>query len=587
MIPQKIIEEIKFRNTIEDVISSYVTLTRAGSRFKGLCPFHSEKTPSFTVNPDDGYFYCFGCGVGGDVITFVMKAENLDYPSALEFLAKRVGIVLPEDDDATPRGVTRTRVIEMNTAAARFFRAMLFDEKEGAAARAYLVNRGLEQSVIKHFGLGFAPNSFNRLYNYLRKSGFTDEEMTEGSLCSKNQKGDRIYDSFRNRVMFPLIDVAGNVVAFGGRVLDDSKPKYLNSRDTPAFKKSKTLFALNFAKNNCSDGLILCEGNVDVVSLHQAGFENAVATLGTAITPEHARLMKKYTERVFIAYDSDGAGKKATERAISILKDVGLETKVISITGAKDPDEYLHRYGKLAFRKLLQSSRSVYDFTIDNVLSKYDISNADNKARAASELCFECAKIYSKVSREIFAGKIAKALSVDIRSVEYDIERAERSLAKKNRIEARENIIIKTSGVTDRVNRDFSKNPRAARLEEIILGMMLYCPELPEKALRNGTISEDDFFTEYAKKLFSAVKEGIREGSFDISMLNTSLTPDEVSRAVKLMTAREKLANTDAIFFDAVSELKKETAPDDDSLEALARKVRLAQEQNSDGENCS
>ena len=314
MVPQSIIEEIKFRNPIEEVISSYVTLSNAGANMKGLCPFHSEKTPSFTVYTADSHFYCFGCGAGGDVITFVMRAENLDYPAAIEFLAKRAGISLPDpgDDKFFDKGVSRSRVIEMNTAAARFFRDMLFDEKTGAAARAYVTRRRLEVPIIKRFGIGYAPNSFGALRDHLKSLGFTDEEMIEGSLCRKSEKNGAAYDFFRNRVMFPLIDVAGNIVAFGGRSLEkEPLQKYMNSKDTSAFNKRKTLFALNFAKNNCADGLILVEGNVDVVTLHQAGFENAVATLGTSITEEHARLIKKYTDKVVIAYDGDAAGQKA------------------------------------------------------------------------------------------------------------------------------------------------------------------------------------------------------------------------------------------------------------------------------------
>lgn len=583
MIPQSVIEEIKYRNTVEDVISSYVNLSRSGGvNLKGLCPFHSEKTPSFTVYTGTQSFYCFGCGAGGDVVSFIMKAENLDYVSALEFLASRAGIPIPDDNrDAVPQGVSRKRIMEMNTEAARYFRSMLFDQEVGAQARAYLANRRLSQTTVKHFGLGFAPDSFNGLRDFLRKKGFKDTEMTEGALCAKSEKTGKLYDIFRNRVMFPLIDTAGNVVAFGGRVLDDSKPKYLNSKDTPAFKKSKMLFALNFAKNSCSKGVILCEGNVDVVSLHQEGFENAVATLGTAITPEHARLIKKYTEKVFIAYDGDDAGKRATEKAIKILGEVGLETKVIEIKGAKDPDEYVHKFGKLAFAKLLDEGRSVYDYKIESVLSKYNIENGEEKSRAAAELCYECAKLHSKISKDIFSAKIAKALSVDVRSVEYDVSKAQKVLAKQDKKEMREKLIVSTSGISDRVNRDYSKNPRAAKLEEIILGIMLYCPELLEKALRDGKISDGDFITEYGKKLFSVMHQGVENGGFDISQLNEKMSVDEVSRAIKMMSARDKLTNSDEIFFANLCELKNENSKKQDSFEALAERLKKEKKSSS------
>ena len=333
----------------------------------------------------------------------------------------------------------------------------------------------------------------------------------------------------------------------------------------------------NYAKNSCSDGLILCEGNVDVVSLHQAGFENAVATLGTAITPEHARLMKKYTSKVFIAYDSDSAGRRATEKAISVLGDVGIDTKLIKIKNAKDPDEYIKKFGKLAFRELIDGSLTVYEYKIDSVISKYDIEKAEDKAAAARELCSECAKITSKIEKDLFISKIAKAIGVSERSVEYDVSKAGRALERQQKKELHENVIVKTSGITDRVNRDFAKNPRAARLEEIVLGMMLYCPELLEKAKARELIKAEDFFTEYSKKLFKVMNDAMDSGGFDISVLNAELTPDEVSRAVKLMTAREKLANTDAIFFDTLNELKEETGKKSDGgLDELVEKIRKA-----------
>ncbi len=303
MIPPNIIEDIKFRNEIESIISQYVVLKRAGSNFSGLCPFHSEKTPSFVVFPGTQSFYCFGCGAGGDVVNFVMRTENLDYVSALKTLAQRSGITLPEDTEKDRvSGVSRQRVLEMNIEAAKFFRSMLFDEKVGSEAREYLLNkRKLPMAVIKHFGLGFAPNVFGALHDHLRKLGYTDKEMVEGFLCTTGKNGS-VYDLFRNRIIFPIIDVSGNVVAFGGRVMDNSLPKYLNTSDTPAFKKSKNLFALNYAKSKCEKMLILCEGYMDVIALHSAGFENAVATLGTAITAEQARIFSRYTKKVVISY---------------------------------------------------------------------------------------------------------------------------------------------------------------------------------------------------------------------------------------------------------------------------------------------
>ena len=295
MIPHSIIEDLKYRCPVEDVIASYVPLKKAGSNLKGLCPFHSEKTPSFTVFTQSQSFYCFGCGAGGDVVSFIMRAENLDYVSALEFLANRCGITLPDErNDFRQTGTTRTRILAMNLEAAKFFRNELFESAEGEAAREYVRQRQLSGTTVKHFGLGYSPNSFNALRNHLSCAGYTDEEMADAFLCRHSERTGKYFDLFRGRLMFPIIDNSGNIIAFGGRVLDDSKPKYLNTSDTAAFKKSKNLFALNFARTHCSEQLIVCEGYMDVIAMHAAGFENSVATLGTAITPEHARMLKKY-----------------------------------------------------------------------------------------------------------------------------------------------------------------------------------------------------------------------------------------------------------------------------------------------------
>ncbi len=347
MISRDIIDEIIYRNDIEGLIGSYVTLKRAGSNYSGLCPFHNEKTPSFTVFPATKSFYCFGCGAGGDAITFVMKNENLDYREALEFLAARAGITIPEDGDPrNEKSIPRKRIYEMNLEAARFFKNCLFDEKYGKEAMAYLhEQRGLSFATIKHFGLGYSPNDFGMLTNHMKRLGFNDEELQVGFLCGKSQKTGRSYDYFRDRVIFPIIDTSGNVVAFGGRIMDSSsKNKYLNTSDTPAFKKSRNLFALNFAKKHCEENMLLCEGYMDVIALHAAGFENAVATLGTAITSEQARIFAKYTKKVIICYDADNAGQTATMKAMRLLGEVGVEVRVLKILGAKDPDEYIRKF---------------------------------------------------------------------------------------------------------------------------------------------------------------------------------------------------------------------------------------------------
>lgn len=562
-IPQNIIEDIKYRNPVEDVISSYVTLTKSGSNMKGLCPFHSEKTPSFTVFTSSQSFYCFGCKAGGDVVSFIMKAENLDYPSAVEYLAKRVGITIPDtkDDSYGLRRVSRSRVIEMNTAAARFYRDVLFDEKLGAPGRAYLSNRKLGLPIIKRFGLGYAPDSFDALRNHLRGLGFKDEEMVEASLCGKSEKSGAVYDFFRNRVMFPLIDVSGNVIAFGGRTLsaDEEKGrKYINTRDTAAFNKRKTLFALNFAKNNCSENILLVEGNIDVVMLHQAGFENAVAPLGTSFTPDHARVIKKYTDKAILCFDGDTAGQSATEKVIKLLDEVGVETKVIKLEGAKDPDEYIKRYGVEAFRRLMDEGKSKFDFLIDAVILKHDVTNDDEKIAAVKELVATAAELPSRVERDLFISKVCAKLEVDKKSFEYDVNTSIRRKKYRERKAGREELVRQTSGISDRVNRDFVKNPRIARIEENVLGMMLARPELIHKVAEKNMLEQDDFFTEFGRRVFEIMMGAEDDGGFDFSLLNEKLTPDEVSRAQKLLTDRMFVSNTEEVFAETVGVLKEE-----------------------------
>ena len=410
MIPRDFIEELKQRCDLEEVVGSYVQLRRAGANLSGCCPFHSEKTPSFSVFPDR-HFYCFGCGAGGDVISFIMRQENLDYAGAIAFLAARAGLAVPQQGEVREDGVRRSRVLEMNKTAARYFREIL-NTDAGAEARAYLAKRQLSGATVRRFGLGFAPNDFSSLYRFLRGKGYTDEEMIAGFLCRRSDRSGHMFSLFHNRIMFPIIDVAGNVIAFGGRVMDDSKPKYLNSSDTPAFKKSKNLIALNYAKGNCAEQMILCEGYMDVIALHAAGFPCAVATLGTAITPEQARLMTKYTSRVVISYDSDEAGQRAAQKALRILGEVGLETRVLRMTGAKDPDEYIKAYGPDRFRQLLAGSSTGFEYRLEAILAPKDLSLADEKIKAAAEVCRLIAASGSRVEREVYILEAAKRLEL-------------------------------------------------------------------------------------------------------------------------------------------------------------------------------
>lgn len=571
MIPNSVIEDIRYRCDIEDVISSYITLKRAGSNLKGLCPFHSEKTPSFTVYKDTQSFYCFGCGAGGDVISFIMRQENLDYVSAVEFLARRAGISLPDFSaaDTVHAGPSRSRILEMNVETAKFFRRMLFDDKIGAPARAYLIGeRALSSSVVKHFGLGYAPAGSHYLRDHLLSLGFTYEELTAGYICGKNDRG--YYDYFRGRVMFPIIDVSGNIVAFGGRVLDSSKPKYLNTSDTPAFKKSKNLFALNYAKKSEENSLIICEGYMDVIAMHAAGFTNAVATLGTAITAEHARIIKRYVSKVILAYDSDDAGRKASDRAVRLLEEAGVDSRILVMKGAKDPDEFIKKYGREAFRRLLDESRSKFDYTIETVVGKYNIDNADEKIKAANELCLEIASVYSRVERDIYISKAAEALSLDKNSVRLDVEAAIKRSSRAEKKKQTGELIRVTSGISDRVNPDFAKRPRAARIEEALLGILLIHPEFEVLACADKPLCDEDFFTDFAHRIFSFISEKNKTGAFSVSAMSEAFTNDEVSRAVRMQTARRGLSNDEDTYKTYVESLREENRKSkSDSLEDI------------------
>ena len=581
VISREIIDEIVYRNDIEQVIGSYVTLKRAGSNLNGLCPFHSEKTPSFTVFPATKSFYCFGCGAGGDVITFTMRAENIGYADALELLAQKAGISIPRDASEEQTGPSRKRILEMNLAAAKFFRSCLFDKNIGAEAMKYLTEeRRLDSATIRHFGIGFSPNDFGALTKHMHSLGFTDEELTVGFLCGKNQKTGRTYDYYRNRIIFPIIDTIGNVVAFGGRVMDDSKPKYLNTSDTPAFKKSKHLFALNFARAHAEEQMILCEGYMDVIALHAAGFENAVATLGTAITPDQARIFAKYTKKVIITYDSDNAGQTAADKAMRLLAEAGVDVRVLRLSGAKDPDEYIKRFGTDSFASVLRESKSSFDYKVDKILAAHDISQPQELIKASSEICSAIAGVYSGVEREIYISSAAKRLGITAESLKSDVERIRRRRIREYNQKQSQDAYIKIKNIGDRINPDSSKNIRANSAEEAVLGLMLIFAEYrADAASGKANISPDDFSTEFGKRVFLAICELERtEAGFSKAVLGQSFTVDEIGRIESMEQKRHALStNTKEVFELSIKTLKdaKNAQSAENDVSAMFEKKRL------------
>lgn len=401
------IEEVRSRSDIVEVIGSYVKLKRSGSGYVGLCPFHNEKSPSFSVNPARQMYKCFGCGVGGNVITFLMEYENYSFPEAMVHLAERAGITLPEREmtaEQKQRESLRQTLLEINTKAARFYYAML-KSPQGKSGYEYLTGRGLSPETILHFGLGYAGRSGGELYQYLKKEGYPDSILKETGLFKMDERG--VYDKFWNRVMFPIMDVGSHVIGFGGRVMGDAKPKYLNSPETKIFDKSRNLFGLNYAKQGKRKHIILCEGYMDVIAMHQAGFTGAVASLGTAFTEQQASLLRRYTEEVLLIYDSDEAGVKAALRAIPILRRAGISGKVVHLEPYKDPDEFISREGAAAFEERLDRAENSFFFEVEAAGRQFDMSDPEQKTKFYHDIAKKLLVFTDKVQRDNYMEAVA------------------------------------------------------------------------------------------------------------------------------------------------------------------------------------
>lgn len=513
------LSELKFRCPIDEVIGSYLTLKRAGGRYTACCPFHNEKTPSFTVFPDTSSYYCFGCGAGGDVITFVMKMENLDYVEAVKQLADRAGLALPEDSRQSG-GIRkkRERMLEMHRLAAKHFYTNL--TKTNNPCMDYLKGRGLDMASVTRYGLGYAKDGFSDLKNMLLSKGFSLGEMFDAGLVAKSQKNGSYYDKFRNRLMFPVIDLRGNVVAFSGRALSpDAKPKYINTSETEIYKKGNVLFGLNLAKDKNEGTLILCEGNIDVVMLSQAGFRNAVAPLGTAFTVEQARIIAKYAKTVVIAFDSDSAGEKATGRAIDFLKSQGISVRVLQMQGAKDPDEYIKKYGKERFAGLINRSKTPTEYQLDKLRAGLDLADTAQKMDFISKASELISKLDSPVEREIYSSNLSKEFDISPQIIKADVERRRSRMIKS---EKRKEIARETqtaTGAMDRVNTQRQGNLLAAKAEEMLIVILAKNPELLGFILEN--ISPGEFVTDFNRSVFEFFVDGLKS---DPSVTNLSLS---------------------------------------------------------------
>lgn len=559
-ISEDFLAELKYRSDISDIASSYMQLKRRGRNLVGLCPFHSEKTPSFNIYPENGSFYCFGCGAGGDVITFVMKIENLDYMEAVKFLAQRAGMSMPEDTVDDSMSKLRNRVYEANREAARFFYAKLYS-KEGVQALSYLHSRALTDNTIKRFGLGFSPDSRFALTNHLKSKGFTDSELIAANLVFKTRSGNGVVDRFYNRVMFPIIDLRGNVIAFGGRIMTDQKPKYLNTSDTIVFNKSRNLFSLNNAKNSGTRRLILCEGYMDVIAINQAGFAQAVATLGTALTQEQAVLMKRYCDEVVICYDTDEAGQKATARAISILRNAGLVVRVLSIPGSKDPDEFIRKngdQGAAAFKNLLENSGNDVEYQLYKLKSNYDINTSDGKFAYLSQAVKVLSALDNAMEQDIYASKLSEEVSVEKNSI---MEQIRKSVRTKYRNETRNEfskLQSKMSGRDDKINTQHAKFPRATKAEQNLIAFLINNPDKLRLVEKN--ISPDEFVTDFNSRLYSYFSERIKNGLEPLNALSLDFTSDEVSTIAGILSTYSQLASTDAALMEYINTIKEESS---------------------------
>lgn len=541
-LSDEFLSELRQRADIENIISSYVNIKRSGRISRGLCPFHNEKSPSFTVYPDTQSYYCFGCGNGGDVITFIKNIENLDYIDAVRFLAERTGLDMPEEnsyDSAVNK--RRLRILEANREAARFFHKCL-QTKDGSVGYQYFRNRGLTDATIVKFGLGFAPESFSALTDYMLKKGFSRDELVLANLSRRSQKNpNNIYDNFRNRVIFPIIDIRGNVIAFGGRVMDDSKPKYLNTSDTPVYKKSQGVFALNLAKKSGQDSLILCEGYMDVIAMHQAGFTNTVAGLGTALTEEQAHLLSRYASEILISYDADEAGQKAAMRALGIFSKTSAKIKVLHLSGGKDPDEIIKNYGVEKMKSIINGAANEIEFRLLEQRDKYDVSTDDGKRRYMQAI-IPVLSTLSPVELDIYASRIADEISVNKAAIVNEAQAA-RKKKQRNGIKKEFTEIQRQGDVLDKVNPQRRVDYRAAKAEEMLIALIMANPEFLQSV--DKKLSSEDFVTDFNRRIYCAVGERLREGkSAELSFLHGELTEDEVSAVAKIQTMSHTLKNT-------------------------------------------
>ena len=543
--PPAFLDELTARNPIEDVVGQYVTLKRSGSNLFGLCPFHGEKTASFSVAPDKGIYYCFGCHKGGSVINFQMEIEGLSYPDAVRSLAKRAGLEVPEDEQYQSRYRLQERQWALHKEAARFFHSQLY-APVGQEALNYALGRGMNKYILTTFGVGYAPDSWDGLVNVLRKKGYTEEEIRQSGLVSISRKNGNCFDRFRDRLMFPIIDVRGNVIAFGGRVIkkDSEAAKYLNSPETLIFNKRKNLFGMNLAKKTKLPYFILVEGNIDVVALHQYGFDNAVASLGTSLTEEQAALLSKYTDQVVLIYDGDNAGQNATKRAIPILEKAGIQVKVLQLRDAKDPDEFLKKFGADRFKLLLEESSNRVEYQLNAIFKKYDLQDDDQKVKYLQESAELICTLGSSVQREVYSGRVAETAKISMEAMKMEVGRAfKRRIAREKKKQEKIDL-APAKNRQPQVGKIRYNNVKSAMAEEMVLALCLRASALLD---HTAGLKPEMFSSELLGKVFSQLLSRHAE-ALEVSLSGlTDFTSEEMSHIAGILHRQNGPVNEQAL----------------------------------------
>ncbi len=553
-VNESFLQELKYKTDITDIVSSYVTLKKRGATLVGLCPFHNEKTPSFTVYPDTQSFYCFGCGAGGDSVTFIKKIENLDYIDALKMLSQRAGLQMPSDGFDDSLSKRRRRVYEANRAAAKYFYSVLMSE-EGGAGLDYYRRRGLSDKTIKKFGLGYAPDKWDGLLKHLRAQDFTMSELSDAALVKRGQRN--YYDTFRNRVMTPIIDVRGNVIGFGGRVLDDSKPKYINTDETIAYKKTNELFGLNFAKDSGKSELILCEGYMDVIAMNQAGFTNAVAGCGTALTSEQVRLISRYADEVILAYDADEAGQKAVLKALSLFKNADVKVRVPVLQYGKDPDEIIKNVGAEKFGAMLDGATNETEFNILRLRRNYNIATTQGKIDFASAVIPVLAAA-EPVERDLYVSRISEEIGVDKNSLTAQLqEYLRRSRTRKRRSEFKA-AINDTIRENAKMSRDTGETSKMLKAVDRFLYLLIKYPDCLKSL---GAFDSKQLPQGFFRKVFELITENIKNGyDNDLIHFSAKLSSEELGRLSGIIARGKPSENPKAEFEDCVHIISDENS---------------------------